>query len=251
MRRYYKPILLTLLFLLAGAVVNVAVALRLVVWGGVLPYSPENLDGMHYEPWPAAAAPRFFGGADHPTPPGAIVDYTRRLGVVEWSAKATYYLPGDEWWSWISYDPDLLWRQDGGRAGWPWPAMGWVKNHAYDFKVRPPPADNGWLLWDAPFKAERWSEGVTMPPRGALKGSTYHEITSRWPTMPVWPGFALGALFYAGALAVPRWGLQRMRSGYRRRRNRCAHCGYSLVGNTTGVCPECGAVVRSVKPPPT
>ena len=30
-------------------------------------------------------------------------------------------------------------------------------------------------------------------------------------------------------------------TGDRRRRSQCCrHCGYSLVGNTSGVCPECG-----------
>jgi hypothetical protein len=32
----------------------------------------------------------------------------------------------------------------------------------------------------------------------------------------------------------------RLRRFLRRRRNACVTCGYSLTGNTSGVCPECG-----------
>lgn len=35
-----------------------------------------------------------------------------------------------------------------------------------------------------------------------------------------------------------------MRSGYRRARGRCGHCGYDLTGNTSGRCPECGRPVH-------
>ncbi len=58
------------------------------------------------------------------------------------------------------------------------------------------------------------------------------------PTAVLWPGFAVNAAFYAGVcwvlLAAPgvvvRW--------RRRRRGRCAACGYDLTG--LDACPECG-----------
>ena len=30
------------------------------------------------------------------------------------------------------------------------------------------------------------------------------------------------------------------RDSHRRNHSRCVHCGYSLEGNVSGVCPECG-----------
>ncbi len=35
------------------------------------------------------------------------------------------------------------------------------------------------------------------------------------------------------------------RQDRRRRRNACLSCGYSLVGNTSGVCPECGTAIAA------
>jgi len=65
-------------------------------------------------------------------------------------------------------------------------------------------------------------------------------MARRLPLEPIWLGFAGNTLFYAAALFVPpvfsRW----VRSGLRRRRGCCTACGYSLDGNTSGVCPECG-----------
>lgn len=33
-------------------------------------------------------------------------------------------------------------------------------------------------------------------------------------------------------------------SRHRRRKGYCAKCGYNLAGNTTGICPECGTVIK-------
>ncbi len=45
----------------------------------------------------------------------------------------------------------------------------------------------------------------------------------------------LVAGFYA------RTWMRRIEGRERRSENRCSDCGYDLSGNTTGVCPECGA----------
>lgn len=56
---------------------------------------------------------------------------------------------------------------------------------------------------------------------------------------PLWP-----ALLVTSSLALPKI-LQLLRTRLRRRRGGCITCGYSLAGNLSGVCPECGAVVPS------
>lgn len=58
---------------------------------------------------------------------------------------------------------------------------------------------------------------------------------------PLWPGLlanvALYAALWAALLILPRW----LRRDLRRRRGRCARCGYNLAGlpPATTACPEC------------
>lgn len=73
--------------------------------------------------------------------------------------------------------------------------------------------------------------------------------------VPVGPG----ASFSVRAIGVPHWlvagsfaalplgwlrrALKRRRARHRRAAGQCLECGYNLTGNTSGTCPECGAVV--------
>ncbi len=60
----------------------------------------------------------------------------------------------------------------------------------------------------------------------------------RWvhAIVPVW--IVTGVLLFPSGLAYLRGPVRR---GLRARRNHCVGCGYSLAGNLSGVCPECGA----------
>jgi hypothetical protein len=66
------------------------------------------------------------------------------------------------------------------------------------------------------------------------------------PRQPVWPGFAINTLFYAGILyllfAVP-FTIRRHR---RVRRGLCPKCAYPV--GTSEVCTECGAAVKRRSP---
>jgi hypothetical protein len=61
------------------------------------------------------------------------------------------------------------------------------------------------------------------------------------PLLPIPLGFTLDTLFYAAILAGLFVAPSHIRSRLRLRRGLCPACGYDLAGNTTGVCPECGA----------
>ncbi len=79
-----------------------------------------------------------------------------------------------------------------------------------------------------------------------------HEITRDWNAMPIRPiiwGFSLDVVFWAsvwGALLLTSSRLIRLtRKRWRMRNGQCITCGYSLTGNTSGNCPECGAATRA------
>jgi len=61
------------------------------------------------------------------------------------------------------------------------------------------------------------------------------------PTRPLWPGFAINTLFYAGVLWVLFCGPFALRRMIRRRRGLCAACAYPI--GSSEVCTECGAAV--------
>ena len=65
------------------------------------------------------------------------------------------------------------------------------------------------------------------------------------PVLP-WGHFLVVCVLVAGSIAAAdRFAVDRRHSLRRRRRRlgQCLHCGYSLHGNLSGVCPECGLPV--------
>jgi hypothetical protein len=101
----------------------------------------------------------------------------------------------------------------------------------------PMPALSRWLL-------------IEPGAKGGMQCSWAHEtLTAKLPVVgtiglgmaPLWPGFAVNTLFYAASA----WGLWRMSFALhrrsRRRKGRCAWCGYDRAGLAAGAaCPECG-----------
>lgn len=66
----------------------------------------------------------------------------------------------------------------------------------------------------------------------------------KWKSLiiPLW--MIVSLLFIQPALAFIRGPLRRV---IRRRRNQCLVCGYSRIGNETGICPECGHTVPFIR----
>jgi len=65
------------------------------------------------------------------------------------------------------------------------------------------------------------------------------------PLRPIWPGFAINTLFYAGMLWMLCCGPFALRRMIRRRRGQCAQCAYPI--GTSEICTECGTP-HAVKP---
>lgn len=61
------------------------------------------------------------------------------------------------------------------------------------------------------------------------------------PLWPIWKGFAVDSLVFAGGWGVGIPVALFGRGLVRRRRGRCAACGYDRVGRFDGACPECGS----------
>ena len=102
-----------------------------------------------------------------------------------------------------------------------------------DREVQPDPGDVEWvtLMLDV---VEHGSVLAVVP---SWFGT--HVIIANWLVAAVLSTLALPFL---NGLRF----LHRRRS--RRRQNRCEICGYSLTGNTSGVCPECGTAAHSAPP---
>ena len=106
------------------------------------------------------------------------------------------------------------------RYGWPWSATQLIS--AYEHRV-----SNGAYVLDAPGP-EGLRGGLHIPGLGWLAA------------YPVWPGLLADTLFYILLFStlhqLAAWG----RRTHRRRRGRCAVCGYDLSGIHSLTCPECG-----------
>jgi hypothetical protein len=82
------------------------------------------------------------------------------------------------------------------------------------WEVYPPQSWNWEYTWH--FHHETWNPGWEI-------------------NVPLW----MPLLLAAGATALLFWRSRRRYPGY------CVRCGYSLTGNTSGVCPECGEPITS------
>jgi len=81
----------------------------------------------------------------------------------------------------------------------------------------------------------------TVHPNRPAVESTIRFGKQFMPSIPLWPGFAINTLFYAGVLWVLFAGPFALRRMIRRRRGQCAHCAYPI--GQSPVCTECGAAV--------
>jgi hypothetical protein len=115
----------------------------------------------------------------------------------------------------------------------------------------PPWLDPRVALWDqarAPHEGHlliwRWGSDHLLGGGVGEMGHFYERDDGivRWFAMPPW--LAAAILAAPPAIWVRTW----FRQSKRRRRGAaglCVSCGYSLAGNTSGVCPECGTKLKS------
>jgi hypothetical protein len=225
------------LFLLLGAIINVAVA-----WtAAILESSDGSLDCM------------IEGGLFHPEERSRYADAGICVQRTAWRSRLSIVFADYEggWRDVPSLDAEVptwadallteraiaqLRERHVGRerfveaAGWP--CLGMSGSFAVE-----------WTGSIASCTVIEHDCAVVLPPR-LKRWATYAGMSRLLPLRPIWPGFAINTLFYAGILwllfAAP-FALRRRR---RIKRGLCPACGYP-VGDSP-VCTECG---RPFPPP--
>ncbi len=195
------------LFLLAGSVVNVAVAWGIVQWSNEYPYTAAFEKLGQQADWPREV-PR-----DWPLPQFQALGRTWGLSiqneVVHPSLSRT--------------SPGL--GMSLFRSGWPCRAVE-VEYQGPHFLGTP--------------LNPSWRYSIELPQRLKVMRIDEPMCYRPMPYRPIWPGFAINTLFYAGLLWLLIPGPFALRRLIRHRRGLCPACGYDLRHGEHEACPECG-----------
>ena len=208
-------------FLLLGAIVNVAVA-----WGCAAVCGDVTAE------WSPYHSPRGRSFVVHVT---SRLGYEQVRGVGRSGTlldrhgdKVRRYRTG-AWWP-----PEAVGVFEtayGIAVGWPLLALStWRTTDAH----QTPGVD-----WLEPTPVLHW--GVVWD-QDALEGTGTGAETAPmiFPLRPIWPGFAINTIFYAAILWLLTLGPFTARRFIRRNRGHCIKCGYDLRGDFSAGCPECG-----------
>ena len=122
------------------------------------------------------------------------------------------------------------------RAGWPCLALGgealriWRTDHEFDRQA--------FAVW---LPETSWNAGRDMY-------SEFNTIKRSIPLRPIWPGFAINTILYAGILWLVFLAPFQVRRYRRIKRGLCPACAYPI--GTSDVCTECGNPVPARASPP-
>jgi hypothetical protein len=134
-------------------------------------------------------------------------------------------------WVGISVERSLLTlivaRVSGSQPDRAMPVLSWIFNTVPS--GLPPSLDH--LNSDSSFL---WGHGSHC----VVNGQAVQQVLLRFPLLAI-------AILPVGCIAVQS-AVHEWRRRQRGRMCRCEACGYSLVGNVSGVCPECGCATKSL-----
>lgn len=163
---------------------------------------------------PAEARSYWYNGTPAPIQGSWPIHIDERDAFMSWSSK-WYVLPG------------LLYEV---RSGWPVAAMRSRRVTNWD---------------DEKFTNVTQCDGLEIPASGlgerlrfTLEGNSLNSPYRPVPLVPVWPGFAVCSVFWAGVVGVVWYVPGMVRGAMRQRKGLCGRCGYEVRGLAS--CPECG-----------
>ena len=218
-----RRLLTIAIFLLAGAVVNVAVAWGCAAWANVGTDYTEGIseDGTaSLLRWSSNIGTLIYFERNRTATLNRTMRGSRRM--VELSPY------------WLHLDVPSAAYQSGRIS---------MENSFTD--ARGWPALTMWSEYEWPPRL--YGDG-TIVIKGGLPLSSIHDVSSLyfWPPLPrvlpfrlIWPGFTVNTIFYSALLWLP-FAPFTPRRLIRSRRGLCPACGYDLRHGEHGACPECG-----------
>ena len=237
-----RTLLVFLSLLIAGAIINVAVAWGCTVFSPLTDISsPSNLRSKDIE-WLAARGWRQLPDTSDFTYPVRTIEYAGRGLRFRWMEESREVREHSEHW-FISYIVPNWAFFEATEAGWP--ILSLEGHRVLEQSLHHGDVGGGIFFCSRftrfPFLVgEVRSDGAVPITKWLDK---YPWLDGRLiPLRLLWPGFAINAVFYAALLwtlfAAPR-ALRRKR---RLMRGQCPACGYDLRGSASDsqVCPECG-----------
>jgi hypothetical protein len=227
-----RRLLTILIFLVAGAVVNVAVA-----WGCALTIDPLDSE-VELAGWMGGDTYDQF--VNHYSRPGAVVMVSqrvpgRRQSYREWGDVEVLFgewtrfrVPTPKWES-VRRSKEVRLVQ---ACGWPMLAL-WCQTH-HSWKSAPRPHEGG------------IATGLLL---GSRPRKNLGELPRALPFRPIWQAIIVNTLCYAVILGLLVWGLFATRRFVRVRRGLCPACAYPRGESAT--CTECGKPLPEQSEPPT
>ncbi len=220
-----RRLLIVAVFLLAGAVVNVAVAWGCAMWGSLS--RVESSIGVM----------------------SVIDDETCVVYRFDWKGATRYMV---DWNSLTSRNP--FWTS-AERALPRWAAVSFPNADEFLSYTKTHVDARGWpmrTLWSCfhyPLVGQTIGEtrGVRIPRRPRIVNNDLY--VTYLPLGPIWTGLAINTVFYAAILWPLICGPFALRRLIRRRRGLCRKCAYPM-GNSN-VCTECGRAVPGRMEPAT
>ncbi len=211
-------------FLLLGAIVNVAVA-----WGITAhaefdkPSLQESQQTVEDSEWPRVV-PRHW--------PSLRTAWDRHeLGWRLRGFRGRRYHDDQATGQWERSEHFLL---DIYEVGWPSRSLQW--ENWLDLTIDYPQNTPSYRFEGQPARTW-WRSGIPVSVERFGFGSG---SAKRLPIHPIYFGFAINTVFYAVILSLLTLGPFTLRRLIRRKRGHCINCGYDLRGAEHEVCPECG-----------